>query len=97
MSGRGELAAVLREARGLLAHPGNDFSWSSWETQADALAEIDRQITAVEAGRLPPEPDLAVLFAPTGPIQEVSVSSGWAEEFLEVADRFDAAMERVYG
>jgi hypothetical protein len=35
---------------------------------------------------------MEVLFAPTGPIQEVSISSGWGEAFLSLAERFDAAM-----
>lgn len=33
----------------------------------------------------------SVLFAPTGPIQEVSLTSGWANPFLKVAERFDNA------
>jgi hypothetical protein len=97
VEGRGELVDVLREARGLLALPGNDFAWSSWTDAPAALTELDRQIAALEAGQLPPRLDLAVLFAPTGPIQEVSLSSGWAHEFLTVAARFDAAADRVYG
>jgi hypothetical protein len=36
-------------------------------------------------------PDIEVLFAPTGPIQEVSMSSGWSREFLRLAERFDEA------
>ena len=37
---RDALIAVLQEARGLLAREGNDFSWSSWEDRAEALAEM---------------------------------------------------------
>ena len=33
----------------------------------------------------------AALFLPTGPIQEVSLSSGWGDEFVALADRFDLA------
>jgi hypothetical protein len=94
---RQQLVKVLREARALLALPGNDFAWSSWEDAPAALAELDRQIADVESGHLPPQLDLAVLFAPTGPIQEVSLSSGWGQEFLDVAARFDTAAERVWG
>jgi hypothetical protein len=39
---------------------------------------------------------LIVLFAPTGPIQEVSISSGWGNEFLDLAERFDRAVQRAY-
>ena len=32
-----------------------------------------------------------MLFLPTGPIQEVSLSSGWGDAFVALADRFDLA------
>jgi hypothetical protein len=63
-----------RPDRAKLAEPGNDFSWSSFEDHAAALAEIDELSVAVRAGGPPPFA-LTVLFAPTGPIQEVSLSS----------------------
>ena len=90
------LASVLREARYLLALPGNDFAWSSWVDADAALTEVDGLIAALEAGRLPSRLTVSVLFAPTGPIQEVSLSSGWADEFLALAARCDVAVERVY-
>ena len=73
----------------MLAMPENDFSWSSWEDQKAALDEIDAHIEQVLAGVVP---NIHVLYAPTGPIQEVSLSSGWGHEFIALADRFDNAM-----
>jgi hypothetical protein len=96
MQANGELVAVLRQARALLARPGNDFAWSSWHDAQSALAALDKHIAAIEAGQLPPKGDVTLLFAPTGPIQEVSLSSGWAEEFLAMASRLDTAVARVY-
>lgn len=84
------LLAVLEEARAYLARPDNDFSWSSFRDTATALAELDGLTSAVQAGGAVPS-TLTVLFAPTGPIQEVSLSSGWGDEFLALAARFDAA------
>jgi hypothetical protein len=86
------LIAVLSIARKLLAKPENDFIWSSWEGSSDALEEIDGLLAQLEAGDRPWRGSLEILFLPTGPIQEVSVSSGWGHEFLELANRFDAAM-----
>jgi hypothetical protein len=97
LDARQEMVDVLRQARALLALPGNEFGWSSWENAAAALAEMDRQIAAIEGGQVPPRLDLEVMFAPTGPMQDVSLSSGWRDEFLAVASRFDAAVERVWG
>jgi hypothetical protein len=96
MGARRELVEVLRQARALLALPSNDYAWSSWGDAEAALREIDGLISAVEAGALPDRLGVSVLFAPTGPIQEVSLSSGWAWEFLDLAARFDDVERRLY-
>lgn len=87
-----ELITVLKQARALLALESNDFSWSSWKDQNHAISEIDSIIISLENGSIP---EIKTLFAPTGPIQEVSLSSGWAKEFLELAERFDKEYEIV--
>jgi hypothetical protein len=93
---RSELLEVLREARSLLARPENNFDWSGWDNADSALREIGELLTALESGRLPSRQKASLLFAPTGPIQEVSISSGWAYDFLALASRFDAAVEAAY-
>jgi hypothetical protein len=85
------LANVLRSAAELLSLPDSDFAWSSWVDQAAAIAEIDAMLAVVESGELPDPTSLSTLFAPTGPIQEVSLSSGWADTFLKLAERYDRA------
>ena len=94
MSKYGELILVLTEARKLLALPGNDFVWSSWENADAALAEIDGFLIDLQRNVPPDKLTLDVLFAPTGPIQEVSLSSGWSKRFLELAERFDRAIAK---
>jgi hypothetical protein len=91
-----QLADVLREANVWLSRPDNDFAWSSWDNAEEALAEISAHIATLDAGKLPPKLNLTVLFAPTGPIQEVSISSGWGDEFLDLAARSDHAVKRAY-
>lgn len=90
------LAAVLLAARELLSRSDNDFSWSGWPDQDSALAELDAIIASIHSGELPRPADISYLFAPTGPIQEVSLSSGWADEFLKLSELFDRA-ERSLG
>ncbi len=91
------LIAVMEETRTFLARPDNDFAWSSWKDATTALREIDGLISRLKQGVLPPRLALTVLFLVTGPIQEVSVSSGWGKQFLALAKRFDSAITRVYG
>jgi hypothetical protein len=91
-----DLIAVLSQARSLIVRPENDFPWSSWQNTNEATAEIDGLLKQLEAGNRPWRGSLEILFLPTGPLQEVSVNSGWEDEFLELADRFDAVMMDVY-
>jgi hypothetical protein len=83
------LLAVMMEMRRLVALPDNDFAWSAWRDHQADLADMDRSIAALTQGAVP---QLSWLFAPTGPLQEVSLRSGWGAEFLALAARFDAAM-----
>lgn len=90
-----EMLNVLKEARELLSLKDNDFPWSSWGNADDAVREIDGYISAIASGSEPDGVVLSALFAPTGPIQEVSLSSGWAERFLDLAGRFDDAFRGI--
>jgi hypothetical protein len=89
-----ELAVVLRRIVRLLGRPGTDVLWSGYDSVAELRAEVEKYLVKIEAGE-PFDDDeflgLRVLFAPTGPLQETSISSGWAREFLDLAARFDAA------
>ncbi len=82
------ILAVLQDVRRLLDNDKNDFSWSGWADKADCLSELDAFITSLKMNEQTAPVD--ILFAPTGPIQEVSLSSGWGREFLAIAARFDA-------
>lgn len=90
-----ELISVLREAQTYLGRAKNSFDWSEWENAEQALRSVDSHIAAVERGDTSRLSDLALLFAPTGSIQEVSVSSDWGDEFLALAKRFDRALEKL--
>ncbi len=83
------MIGVLREARALVSRPDNSFDWSSWEDAEDAVWEIERFIDELEL-RPVRKRDMDILFLPTGPMQEVAVSSGWGQAFLDLANRFDA-------
>ncbi len=83
------LIHVLESTLELVSIPENDFCWSYWSDEKDAQKEILGLINLIENGVLPKRVKIAVIFAPTGPLQEVGLSSGWAEAFLKVAERYD--------
>ena len=91
---KAELIEVLLSAIELLSLSNNDFCWSSWEDKKAAVEEINKIIVSIENGHIPKRLDVGILFAPTGPIQEVSLSSGWGDTFIKLADKFDE-IERI--
>ncbi len=93
---RRQLLGVLEAAKRLLARPGNDFAWSGWANAEEARRDLDTLILRLSDGDWQPQSDVSILFAPTGPIQEVSINSGWGDEFLALAKRFDSVKHRVW-
>lgn len=81
------LTDVLARMRELIAFPGNDFGWSTWDDAGEALEEFDALVAEIGRGGRPHR--MTVLFLPTGPLQELSISSGWGEEYLVLSARFD--------
>jgi hypothetical protein len=87
------LIDIFQRARDLVAVPQNDFSWSSWRDSAHALEEIDGIVSRLHASEPVGHSEMSILFAPTGPMQELALSSGWGNRFLQLASEFDAAMD----
>lgn len=85
------LVDVLEDVKQFIARPENEFIWSGWRNEAAALAAIDGYLARVKIGDRTCERDLDLLFAPTGSLQELSLSGGWADEYLVLASRYDAA------
>ena len=86
------LADVFEEACALVLLGDNDFTWSSWRDAPTAQAELEGMLATLRAGRLPSLLTMQVIFAPTGPLQELSLSSGWSQRLVTLADAFDAAL-----
>lgn len=94
VSNDAELAAVLRGITELISRDDVDTSWSSYETD-ELRSEIGSFLQKAEAGLLFNEVErdhLQYLFALTGPLQETAMSSGWAYQYVALAERFDKAI-----
>ena len=90
------LVHVLESAIELVSLDENEFCWSSWENAEAAKIEIESIIRLLESGSVPERLAVSILFAPTGPLQEVSISSGWGEPFLKVAEKFDEIEKLIW-
>ncbi len=88
-----ELQYLMEELSVLLMLPETNFYLSHWNNAAEAKAEIQSYLSEVAAGNSAHLFQLRLLFAPGGPLQEVSLSSGWGDLFFDLAERLEAAIQ----
>ncbi|MEM9367524.1 MAG: hypothetical protein AAGD07_16145 [Planctomycetota bacterium] len=58
------------------------------------IQSLDAGLKAVTSQTRPDADKLTFLFLPTGPLQETSMSNGWADEFLTLSAEFDALIAK---
>ena len=89
--GQRKMISVLEDAVRYVERSDADFSWSSWKDSEHAVLELNNLLSRVKKGDRSALREISVLFLPTGPLQELSLSSGWGREFLRLAGCFDRA------
>ena len=87
---------IVEAVQELLALPDNDFMWTSWRDAEQALAEVVPELARLRAGQLPERSALVRWFAPTCYLQEVSISSGWSDAYIQLAAWFDELEPRLW-
>lgn len=94
-SPRQDIINILEEVMSIINNPEADVSWSGYNTVEEALLDLADHIARLTQRDLSRRNELTLLFFPTGPLQEISLSSGWGERFLNLAARFDAANRQL--
>ena len=84
---RADLLSVLKRCRELTSR-SDDSDWSCMDVK-DLSKNLDDAIQRLENSMPVEIKFLRFLFVVTGPLQETSLSNGWAEEFLVLAELFD--------
>lgn len=91
------LTEVLCEVARFLARPHSPLVWIGVGSPYFSIDELRQEVLGymawAETAALSTEDlsHLTLLFAPTGDLQEASFVCGWAEEYIGLSSRFDAA------
>jgi hypothetical protein len=88
-----EVIGILQEVKHFVELPDTDVAWSRYNSVEEAVEDIDQHIESLRRDDLSKIEELTLLFAPTGRLQEISIGSGWGEEFVYLSARFDRAIE----
>ena len=84
---------ILKSVKKLILEPRTDISWSTFDSKDELIFEIDTHIQQLKLEDFSKVKDLILLFAPTSDFQEISLSSGWSNHYLNLSERFDIAIE----
>jgi len=87
---------ILESVKKLILEPRTDISWSTFNSKDELIIEIDAHIQKLRLRDFSKVKDLVLLFAPTSDFQEISLSSGWGNHYLNISERFDIAIEGSY-
>jgi hypothetical protein len=82
------LLAILATTKILLSHSTQDGFGLEYPT--DAAQQIDQIIDSIffKSGKTLPK-YWSILFAPTGPLQEIAIANGWSDIYLKLSEEFD--------
>jgi hypothetical protein len=67
----------------------SDVIWTKYETAKEFRDDLDRYMARLKLNDKSCLEELNVLFAPTGYLQEHSISNGWSDEYVRLAAQFD--------
>ncbi len=76
----------------LLESPDVDVTWSSYDNPEQVISDIKTIGNSILCGDIKLIQKMKLLLAPTGDLQEISISSGWGDEFLEIAYAIEIAL-----
>jgi hypothetical protein len=78
----------------LLSLPDVDVCWSSYDNALDAIEELKLLESRIISQDKNAVKRLLFLLAPTGALQEISISSGWGDEFLDIAEKIEEILNK---
>jgi hypothetical protein len=72
-----------------------DVEWTQFSSAAALIDELTVSIEKLGQGDHQTLENIYVMFLPTGSFQELFDSNGWADEYLQLAEEFDACYEKL--
>lgn len=86
------LNSALEETISFLRN-SQSSDWAGMSVE-ELILELESEIARAKNAQPVDAKRLGLLFAPTGPIQEISLDNSWGEEFLRIAEVVDQFIDR---
>jgi hypothetical protein len=89
-----KVKAILGTIKGYISKD-TDVIWAGYDNVDEFLTELNKYIEKMESCDFDALGKLEMNFAPTSSYQDLSISNGWGDDFLELADQFDQLTEKL--
>ena len=90
-----EIIKLLKIIREYVSIKDSDVTMSTFNTNKEVIIVIDNHIKWLSKSDISIINDLIVLLLPTSDFQEISISNGWSEEYLKIANKFDSLIKLI--
>lgn len=84
-----EIRKILEEVLEIVKSDDTDIFWSCYNSVEDLVEDLYSLMDRLRRGDETAQEDVRLLFAPTGSLQEISISSGWGNQFVNIASKID--------
>lgn len=85
----GSLIELLTEIIRIVDSPETDIVWTKYNSIEELVSEINSYIDSLKIGDESVIKDINFLFAPTGSLQEISISNDWVDKFIGISSVVD--------
>jgi len=72
-----------------------DVVWAGYDSLTELQVEIDSNLKELQNGNLDKLDTFKNHFLPTATFQEVSLSNGWGDELIKLAEEYDKLYEKL--
>ena len=72
-----------------------DVAFTMFNTPQELITDITKDIEKLKSQDRETLDKLYMMFAPTGTYQELSISNGWGDEYLQLSQKFDLNFQNL--
>lgn len=91
-----KVAELLLQIRSCITEE-SDTVWAGFDNVEAFLEELNKDIDNIQLCDFQTLKKVHIEFLPTSTYQELSLSNGWSEMYLQLATEFDAIYKRLTG
>jgi len=89
-----KIADILRQIKSYVSSE-SDTTWAGFDNAEVFLKELNQDITAISNCSFLALSKVYVEFLPTCSYQEISISNGWGDDYINLSNKFDRIHRRL--